>query len=137
MKRGATKQSKVDKFIAEYCQAHNIKLLIDPGIGKDDGCCYPPFREIHLAQKYSSQRVKLVVFLHECGHISIDKYKNKPYNTFECEFLAWGRALQLFKKNFGKSFSKIQAEFMLKCLQTYCRSQYEFKKSKDLDETEE
>lgn len=37
--------------------------------------------------------------------------------------------MKLYKKHFGRSFSKTQAEFMLKCLKTYCRSQYEFKKT--------
>lgn len=43
--------------------------------------------------------------------------------------MAWGEGMKLYKKHFGKSFSKTQAEFMLKCLKSYCKSQYEFKKT--------
>lgn len=125
------RQTKVDKFIAGYCQEKNIKLLIDPDLHKDDGLSYPPYREVHLAETYSSQKIKLAVFLHEASHVIVDRFKNKPYNIFECEFWAWDRAMKMHRKYFGRSFSKAQAEFMLKCLKTYCRSQYEFAKSKD------
>ena len=119
-------QSKTDKFISEYCQTKGIKLLIDPELKKDDGISYPSYKEVHLAKDYSSQKIKLAVFLHEVSHCVIDRFKNKPYNIFECEYWAWDRAMKLHRKYFGRSFSKTQSEFMLRCLKTYCRSQYEF-----------
>lgn len=94
--------------------------MIDPEIRKDDGCCYPQCKEIHLSREYSSNRVKLACFLHEIGHIYVDKITNKPLTSFECEFSSWWRAIQLHKKYFGRSFSKTQTQFMLKCLKSYC-----------------
>ena len=35
---------------------------------------------------------------------------------------AWTEGMKLYRKQFGRSFSKTQAEFMLKCLRSYCRS---------------
>lgn len=66
--------------------------------------------------------------MHEIGHIKAERHSKKPYNIFECEFMAWNYAIQMYKKYFERSFSKSQAEYMLKCLKSYCRSQYEFKK---------
>lgn len=123
------RQSKIDQFITQYCQENGIKLLIDPDLGKNDGLSYPQCREVHLASKYSSQKIKAAVFIHEIGHCIIDRHKRQPYNIFECEIQAWVEGMKLYKKHFGRSFSKTQAEFMLKCLKTYCRSQYEFKKT--------
>lgn len=127
------RQTKADTFIAEYCQNKGIKLLIDPELKKDDGLSYPPYKEVHLAKDYSTQKIKLAVFVHECGHIIVDRFKHQPYNIFECEMFAWGEGMKIYKKHFGKSFSKTQVEFMLKCLKTYCRSQYEFAKTKFTD----
>jgi len=123
------RQTKTDKFISDYCQSKGIRLLIDPELDKNDGLSYPAYKEVHLAQEYSSQKIKLAVFIHEIGHCIVDRFKHQPYNIFECEMEAWAEGMKLYKKHFGKSFSKTQAEFMLKCLKTYCRSQYEFKKS--------
>lgn len=124
------KPTKIDKFIEQYCQENKIRVLIDPKLEKDNGLCYPPYREIHLAKKYSSNKIKLVIFLHESGHIHIDGLREKPYNIFECELFSWTHAIKTHKKYFGKSFSKTQVEFMLKCLKSYCRSQYEFRRTK-------
>lgn len=121
-------QTKVDRFIQDYCGEHGIKLLVDPNLSKDDGLCYPPYKEIHMALKYSSAKVKLATFFHELGHLKNEGKKAKPYNIFECELLAWAEGMKIYKKLFGKSFSKTQSEYMLKCLKTYCRSQYEFQK---------
>lgn len=85
---------------------------------------------MHLAQSYSSAQVRIAVFCHEVGHIICDKFKHQPYNIFEGEYMAWGEGMRLYKKHFGRSFSKTQAEFMLKCLKSYCKSQYEFKKTR-------
>lgn len=124
------RQSKIDKFIFDYCQKYSIKLLINPKLDKDDGLCYPQCREIHLSSKYSSNKIKLAVFCHEAAHIRVERFKNKPYNIFECELRSWMEAIHIYNKFFKKSFSKSQAEFMIKCLKSYCRSQYEFKKIK-------
>ena len=124
------KKSKVDKFIESYCADNGIILLIDPKLDKNDGLCYiAPYKEIHLAQRYSASYIKLACFLHEAAHLKVDRFKNKPYNLFECEYYSWFEAMQLHKKHFGKSFTKKQAEYMLKCLKTYCQSQYEFRKA--------
>lgn len=123
--------TKTDIFITEYCQSHGIKLLFDPDLAKNDGLCYPTYKEIHLAEKYTSSKIKLAVFLHECAHMMVERFKNKPYNSFECEFLAWQSAVKLHKKYFNRSFSKTQAEFMLKCLKSYCSLKSEFKRIKE------
>lgn len=128
------RQTSVDKFINEYCAINGIKLLIDPALAKNDGLCYPSLKEIHLSQKYSSNKHKLSVFLHEVSHIRVERFKAQPYNIFECEYYSWFEAMKLHKKYFNKSFSKTQAEFMLKCLKTYCRSHYEFRKTKTDEE---
>ena len=131
------RQSNVDKFITAYCAEKGIKLYINPELAKNDGLTYPSLKEIYLAQKYTSSKIKLAVFLHEVGHISVDKFKDKPFNIFECELWAWDRAMKIHRKYFNKSFSKTQAEFMLKCLKSYCRSHYEFKKVPKSDVEEE
>lgn len=125
------RQSSTDKFIEQYCIENNIKLFIDPSLNKNNGLCYPLYKEIHLSNKYSSNKIKLVIFLHEAAHIRIERFKNKPYNIFECEYYSWFEAMKLHKKYFKKSFSKVQADFMLRCLKTYCRSHYEFRKRND------
>ena len=122
------RKTKIDIFIADYCQQHGITLTVDPQLGKDDGLCYPTLNEIHISRKYSSPKIKIAIVLHEIGHIKVEHNKEKPYNIFECELMAWNHAIYLHKKYFNKSFSKTQAEYMLKCLRGYCRSQYEFKK---------
>lgn len=122
--------NKIDKFINDYCAINGIKLLIDPSMDKDDGCCYVELKEINLAQKYSSNKIKLAVFLHEAAHIKVNHLKAQPYNKFECEYYSWFEAMKLHKKYFNRSFSKTQADFMLKCLKTYCKSHYEFRKTK-------
>lgn len=122
---------EVDQFINNYCNIHGLKLLIDPTISKNDGCCYVDLKEINLSKKYTNANIKLAVFFHEVAHIYVNKFKNKPCNIFECEYYTWFEAMKLYKKVFGKPFSKKQAEFMLKCLKTYCQSYYEFKKTKD------
>lgn len=134
------RRAQVDKFINDYCADNGIKLLIDPSISKNDGCCYVDLKEINLSQKYSSASVKLAVFLHEVAHIKVERFKSQPYNRFECEYYSWFEAMKLHKKLFGRAFSKSQAEFMLKCLKTYCRSHYEFRKTaheKDAEEKKE
>lgn len=118
-----------DKFIDEYCKTHNIKLLIDPALFKNDGICYPTLNEIHLSKKYSSSKIKLAVFLHEAAHIKVERFKSRPYNNFECEYYSWFEAMKLHKKHFGKSFSKSQAVFMLNCMKTYAKTYYEFRKT--------
>lgn len=123
------RQNKTDRFISEYCQAKGIRLLIDPELDRNDGLSYPSCKEVHLAQSYSSRNIKLAVFCHEIGHCVVNRFKHQPYNIFEEEMAAWNEGMKLYKKHFGRSFSKQQAEFMLKCLKTYCRSQYEFKKT--------
>lgn len=122
------RKTKIDIFILDYCQKFGIKLIIDPKLGKDDGLCYPVLNEIHLSKKYSSPKIKIAIVLHEIGHIKVEHNNKKPYNIFECEFMAWNYAIQLHKKYFNKFFSKKQTEYMLKCLKGYTRSQYEFKK---------
>lgn len=87
------RKSKIDAFIDDYCQRFGIKLLIDPGLGKDDGLCYPMLNEIHISRKYSSKKVKLAILLHEFGHIKIERRRKKPYNIFECELMAWNYAI--------------------------------------------
>lgn len=130
------RKTKADIFIESYCAEHNIKLLIDPAIDVDDGQCYPECREIRLGPKYSTSKIKLAIALHEISHINVERFKNKPYNAFECEFLAWMTAMKLHRKYFGKSFSKSQAEFMLTCLATYCASHEEFRKTNYSDNEE-
>ena len=125
--------SKIDKFIIDFCQSHKIKLFFDPILNKNDGLCFPDLKEIHLSQKYTNQKIKLAVFLHEVSHITINRFKNKPYNNFDCEYYSWFSAIKLHIKYFGKSFCKSQAEFMLKCLKTYCYSYNQFKKTKDIE----
>ena len=121
-KRKMSSKTKVDTFIDEYCRQFGIKLLIDPKLAKNDGLCYPTLNEIHLSRNYSSAKVKLAIVLHEIGHIKVERRAKKPYNIFECELMAWNYAIQLHKKHFNRSFSKTQAEYMLKCLKSYCRS---------------
>jgi hypothetical protein len=116
------KQSKTDKFILDYCKSKGFHLFIDPELGVNDGFSYPATREIHLARKYSSYKIKLAVFIHEVGHCVVDGARKSPYNIFECEMAAWAEGMKLYRRLFGKSFSKTQAEFMLKCLKSYCRS---------------
>jgi len=128
------KISKIDKFISDYCNQSGIKLLINPNLSKNDGLCYTDIKEIHLAQKYTTNKIKLAVFLHEVAHIRVERFKAQPYNIFECEYYSWFEAMKMHKKYFGKSFSKAQAEFMLKCLKTYCRSHYEFRKTQSQSE---
>ena len=100
------RQSKIDRFIDGYCRNEGIVLLIDPKLRKDDGLCYPPLREIHLAKKYTSSRIKLAIFLHEVGHIAVDRHKKKPANIFECEMMSWQYAINTHKRFFGKFFSR-------------------------------
>lgn len=95
---------------------------------KDNGLCYPSFREIHLSAKYSSSRIKLAIFLHEVGHIRVDRKRKRPSNAFECEMLSWQLAIEEHKRFFGRFFSQSQTRFMLKCLTSYCRSQREFRR---------
>jgi len=123
------RQNKIDKFISSFCEENGITFLIDPKLSKNDGLCYTDLKEIHLATKYTSKQIKLAVFLHEVSHIRVERFKAQPYNIFECEYYSWFEAMKIHKKHFGKSFSKSQAEFMLKCLKTYCRSHYEFRKT--------
>ena len=129
------RQNKVDKFISEYCGEKRIKLLIDPNLDKDNGLCYPMYKEIHLSKKYTNTKIKLAVFLHEVGHIISGHGRKKPFNTFESELMSWQSAIDIHKKVFGRYFSKTQTQFMLKCLKTYCRSQYEFRRL-DIEETQ-
>ena len=123
------RQTSTDKFISKYSAENGIKLLIDPALSKNDGLCDPELKEIHLSQEYTSNKHKIAVFLHEVAHIRVQRFKTQPYNIFECEYYSWFEAMKLHKKLFGKSFSKAQAEFMLKCLKSYCRSHYEFRKT--------
>jgi len=116
------RKTKIDIFISEYCRRFRIKIFTDPKLGKDDGLCYPTLNEIHLSRKYSSSKIKLAIVLHEIGHIKVERDSKKPYNIFECELMAWNHAICLHKKYFDKSFSKTQAEYMIKCLRGYCRS---------------
>ena len=116
------KQSKTDKFILDYCKSRGFRLFINPDLEVNDGFSYPATKEIHLARKYSSHKIKLAVFMHEIGHCVIDKARKQPYNIFECEMAAWAEGMKLYRKQLGKSFSKTQAEFMIKCLKSYCRS---------------
>lgn len=116
------KQNKTDRFILDYCKSRGFHLFIDPELGINDGFSYPSSKEIHLAKKYTSQKIKLAVFIHEIGHCVVEGSKLHPYNIFECEMAAWTEGMKLYRKYFGKSFSKTQAEFMLKCLKSYCRS---------------
>jgi len=46
------------------------------------------------------------VFCHEAGHMVCGRSKRQPYNIFEGEYLAWAEGMKLYKKYFGKSFSK-------------------------------
>ena len=129
------KKAEVDKFINSYCKKNKIALLINPQLSKDDGCCYVELREINLSQKYSSSAIKLAVFFHEVGHLKVESHKAAPFNKFECEFYSWNEGMKLYKKCFEKAFSKKQAEYMLKCLKTYCNSATEFVRfHKDLAE---
>jgi hypothetical protein len=116
------KLNKTDRFILDYCKLRGFHLFIDPNLGLNDGFSYPEFKEIHLSKKYASHKIKLAVFMHEIGHCVIDGAKKQPYNIFECEMAAWTEGMKLYRKQFGRSFSKTQAEFMLKCLRSYCRS---------------
>lgn len=130
------RQSNADKFIDRYCTENGLKLLIDPKLRKNDGLCYPSLKEIHLAPKYTSGKIKIAIFLHEVAHIRVDRFKNKPYSNFDCEYYSWFEAIKIHRRYFGKSFNKAQAEMMLKCLKTYCRSHYEFREVK-VDEDED
>lgn len=136
------KLRKVDKVIASICDEYKVKVLVDVAFHKDYGECYPDTSQIMLCSKYSSDKLKIAIFLHELAHILIMKRKGKRYiaaSVFQEESAAWSLAQELHVKYFGKAFDKTQADFMLKCLKTYSQHHYSFKKKfnkeveKDLD----
>lgn len=113
---------KIDKLIESISNEHKVKVLIDTAFSKDYGECYPEINEILLSSKYSSNNIKIAVFLHELSHIITMRRKGSRYlaaSIFQEESAVWSLAQELHLKYMNKPFCKAQADFMLKCLKTY------------------
>lgn len=122
---------KIDKMIDSIADEHKVKVLVDIKFQKNYGECYPEINEIILSSKYTSNKVKFAVFLHELSHILTLRRKGARYlaaSVFQEESAVWSLAQELHLKYTNKPFCKSQADFMLKCLKTYSQYHYSFKK---------
>ena len=122
---------KIDKLISSICDEWKVKVLIDTKFQKNYGECYPDSNEIILCGKFSSNKIKFIVFLHELSHIITMRRKGKRYlaaSIFQEESAVWSLAQELHLKYMNRPFNKSQADFMLKCLKTYSKYHYSFKK---------
>ena len=133
---------KIDILISQICEEWKVKVLIDSNFQKDYGECYPDTNEIILSQRYSTNKIKIAVFLHELSHIITMRRKGKRYiaaSIFQEESAVWSLAQELHLKYVDKPFCKSQADFMLKCLKTYSQHHYSFKKkyNKEIQKKEE
>ena len=136
--RYMAKHNKIDKLIMSICDEFKVKVLVNTSLSKDYGECYPDSSEIILCSKYSSNKIKIAVFLHELSHIITMRRKGKRYlaaSVFQEESAVWSLAQELHLKYLNKPFCKSQADFMLKCLKTYSQHHYSFKKkfNKEID----
>ena len=61
--------SKTDKLMQTIAEEHKVKVLVDTKFHKDYGECYPDSNEILLSSKFSTNKIKIAVFLHELSHI--------------------------------------------------------------------
>lgn len=125
------RQHKIDTLIASICDEFKVKVLVNTSFSKDYGECYPDSCEIHLSQRYSSDKIKIAVFLHELSHIVTMRRNGSRYlaaSIFQEESAVWSLAQEFHLKYLDKPFCKSQADFMLKCLKTYSAHHYSFKK---------
>lgn len=123
-----TKQ-QVDKQILSICDEYKVFVKSDPEFQKDYGECYPDLDKIVLGTKYSSAKIKFAVFLHELGHILTIRRSGSRYlaaSIFQEESAVWSLAQELHYKYTERPFSKAQADFMLRCLDTYAQHSYSF-----------
>lgn len=123
--------SKTDKLIQSIAVEHKVKVLVDTKFHKDYGECYPDSSEILLSYKFSTNKIKIAVFLHELSHIITMRRTGARYlaaSVFQEESAVWSLAQELHLKYLDKPFCKSQADFMLKCLKTYSQYHYSFKK---------
>ena len=100
---------KTDNLIASICDECKVKVLIDASFHKDYGECYPDNNEILLSSKYSSNKIKIAVFLHELSHIITMRRKGKRYiaaSIFQEESAVWSLAQELHLKYLDKPFCK-------------------------------
>ena len=122
---------KIDEKIASISSEWKVKVLVDQSFDKDYGECYPDSNEIMLGEKYTASNIKLAVFLHELSHIITLRRSGSRYlaaSVFQEEYAVWSLAQELHFKYTGKPFTKSQADFMLRCLRSYSRRHYSFKK---------
>lgn len=123
--------SKTDKLMQMIAEEHKVKVLVDTKFHKDYGECYPDNNEILLSSKFSTNKIKMAVFLHELSHILTMRRTGSRYlaaSIFQEESAVWSLAQELHLKYTDKPFCKAQADFMLKCLKTYSQYHYSFKK---------
>lgn len=73
------KLRKVDKMIASICNEYKVKVLVDVTFYKDYGECYPDSNEILLSKQFSSDKLKIAIFLHELAHILTIHRTGKRY----------------------------------------------------------
>ena len=113
---------QIDSLIESISDEWKVIVKCNPEFQKDYGECYPDLDKIVLGSKYSSAKVKLAVFLHELGHIITMRRSGARYlaaSIFQEESAVWTIAQELHYKYIKMPFSKSQAEFMLRCLDTY------------------
>ncbi len=123
--------SKTDKLIQSIAVEHKVKVLVDTRFHKDYGECYPDANEILLSKKFSTNKIKIAVFLHELSHIITMRRTGSRYlaaSVFQEESAVWSLAQEFHLKYLNRPFCKSQADFMLKCLKTYSQYHYSFKK---------
>ena len=122
---------KIDNLISSISDEWKVKVLVNTKFQKDYGECYPDTGEIYLSKRYTSGKIKFAVFLHELSHIVTMRRSGSRYlaaSIFQEESAVWSLAQEMHLKYTSKPFSKSQADFMLKCLKTYCQHHYSFKK---------
>lgn len=122
---------KIDTLIESICNEYKVKVLVDTSFIKDYGECYPDSGQIMLCSKYSSNKIKIAVFLHELAHILTMRRHGARYiaaSIFQEEFAVWSLTQELHLQYLNRPFSKEQADFMLRCLKTYSQHHYSFKK---------
>lgn len=122
---------KIDEMITSISSEWKVKVLVDTSFDKDYGECYPDSNEILLSDIYSNCNIKLAVFLHELSHIITLRRSGQRYlaaSVFQEEYAVWSLAQELHFKYTNKPFNKKQADFMLKCLKSYSKKHYNFKK---------
>ena len=122
---------EIEDMIKSISSQHKVIVVYESKFQKDYGECYPGTDKILLGTKYSSNRIKFAVFLHELCHILTLRRTGSRYvaaSIFQEEFAVWSLAQELHLKYVGKPFSSKQAKFMLNCLNTYSKRHYSFKK---------